>query len=247
MTILTDNSQFKPAVQRYKNIVTHYLASKMEIWMALILHPVYGIESGSLSFEFSKSRGCIHYHATMHSENNCMKEIIQSLKTRSIKISESIAQIRMHVRDQYNNSVHAEQGFSIQPDLVYTKDGRENLERFCSLTDIGTQLWLEYELSVARYTKECSYKIGLSLDKFFGLHAMHTGNLPDNWVKPGGAPESLYQLHVKECSLQKMSLTVKNLRSQNGHVKQYYFSDTQILHIIAAHTNEATIVGEQEK
>jgi hypothetical protein len=122
MTILTDNSQFNKAVQRYKNIVTHYLASKMDVWMALFLRPVYGVESGSLSFEFAKSRGCIHYHATMHSDNNCMKEIIQSLKTLSIKISEFIAQIRMHVRDQYNNSVHAQQGFSIPPDLVYTNE-----------------------------------------------------------------------------------------------------------------------------
>jgi hypothetical protein len=122
-----------------------------------------------------------------------MKEAIQSLNTLSIKISEAIAQIRMHVRDWYNNSVHAEQGFLIQPDLVYTKDGRENLKHFCSLTNMGTQLCLEYELSVAQYTKECSYKIGFSLKKFFGLHAMNTGNLPDNWVKPGGAPESSYQ------------------------------------------------------
>ncbi len=212
ITILTDNSQFNTAVQRYKNIVTHYLACKMEIWMTLFLRPVYGIESGSLSFEFAKSRGCIHYHATMHSENNCMKKIIQSLKTLSIKISESIAQIRMHVRDQYSNSVHGEQGFSIQPDLVYTKDGSENLKRFCSFTDIGTQLWLEYELSVAQYTKECSCKIGLSLKKFFGLHAMHTGNLPDNWVKPGGAPESSYQLSCERMQSSKNVLDSEELK-----------------------------------
>jgi hypothetical protein len=212
MTILMDNSQFNTAVQRYKNIVTHYLASKMEIWMALFLHPVYGIESGSLSFEFAKRRGCIHYHAMMHSKNNCTKEIIQSLKTLNIKISESIAQIRMHVRDQYNNAVHAEQGFSIQPDLVCTKDGRENLKCVCSLTDIGTQLWLEYELSVALYTKECSYKIGLSIERFFGLHAMHTGNLPNNWVKPGGAPESLYRLSCERMQSSKDVLDSEELK-----------------------------------
>ncbi len=54
MTILTDNSQFNTSVPRYKNIVTHYLASEMEIWMAFFLRPVYGIESDSLSFEFAK-------------------------------------------------------------------------------------------------------------------------------------------------------------------------------------------------
>jgi hypothetical protein len=103
----------------------------------------YGIENGSLSFEFAKSRGCIHNHATMHAENNFMKEIIQSLKKLSIKISDSIAQIRLHLRYQYNKSVHAEERFPIQPDLVYTKDGRENLKRFCSLTHIETQLWFQ--------------------------------------------------------------------------------------------------------
>jgi hypothetical protein len=44
-----------------------------------------------------------------------------------------------------------------------------------------------------------------------------------------------------------MSLTVKNLRSQNGHVEQYYIGNTQILQIIATHTNEAAIAGGQEK
>ena len=35
--ILNDDSAFFKAVQKYKNIVTHYLASKMEIWMAIFL------------------------------------------------------------------------------------------------------------------------------------------------------------------------------------------------------------------
>ena len=42
--ILTDDQVLMKYVQRYKNIVTMYFAVKMEVWMALFMMPVHGVE-----------------------------------------------------------------------------------------------------------------------------------------------------------------------------------------------------------
>ena len=60
--ILTDDSIFSQTVNKYKNISTHYLASKMEIWFHLFMTPIYGVDAAVLAYEFAKSRGVIHYH-----------------------------------------------------------------------------------------------------------------------------------------------------------------------------------------
>jgi len=39
--IMTDNVVFSKTVNKYKHAVTHYLASKMEIWMAHFTAPVF--------------------------------------------------------------------------------------------------------------------------------------------------------------------------------------------------------------
>ena len=63
--ILSDDNTFIDAVQKYKTIVTHYLAAKMEIWMGLFMKPVYGVDGGQLVFEFAKSRGAIHFRSLL--------------------------------------------------------------------------------------------------------------------------------------------------------------------------------------
>ena len=56
---------FINAVQTYKHVVTHYLSSKMELWTGIFMKPLFDIASGSLTFEFDKSRGAIHYHCIL--------------------------------------------------------------------------------------------------------------------------------------------------------------------------------------
>ena len=63
--ILSDDITFIDAVQKYKTIVTHYLAAKMEIWIGLFMKPVYGVDGGQLVFEIAKSRGAIHFHSLL--------------------------------------------------------------------------------------------------------------------------------------------------------------------------------------
>ena len=67
---LSDDKIFLKMVQKYKNIVTTYVAVKMEIWMSTFMAPVHGVEGGNLSFEFASSRGAIHYHSILFTNYN---------------------------------------------------------------------------------------------------------------------------------------------------------------------------------
>ena len=49
-----------------KNIATHYLDSKMELWMAIFMKPVFGVTDSNVTMEFEESRGAIHIHSTNH-------------------------------------------------------------------------------------------------------------------------------------------------------------------------------------
>ena len=74
----------------YKNVVTHYLASKMEIWMALFMNPVYGAESGNAAFEFAKTRGAIHYYLTSTLSHDAISTCHQFLRICAESISEAM-------------------------------------------------------------------------------------------------------------------------------------------------------------
>ena len=70
--IMTNDKAFVEAVQTYKNVVTHYFASKTEIWMALFMSPVFGVDGGNLAMEFAKSRGCIHFHSVLQAAHRVL-------------------------------------------------------------------------------------------------------------------------------------------------------------------------------
>ena len=81
--ILNDDAEFSIALQKYKNIVTHYHAAKVEIWMGLFMKPVHDVEDGVLSFEFSPSRGAIHFHSLLQTKKNVSSSaILEALKVR---------------------------------------------------------------------------------------------------------------------------------------------------------------------
>ena len=67
---ITDEKIYSNVVNKYKNIVTLYVSTKMEIWMALFMKNVYGVTGGMLSYEFAPSRGAIHYHCNLYADYN---------------------------------------------------------------------------------------------------------------------------------------------------------------------------------
>ncbi|KAL7526201.1 hypothetical protein ACHAXR_003700, partial [Thalassiosira sp. AJA248-18] len=66
--ILTEQSDFTAAVQSYKQVVTHYFASKLEIWFTLFMNmkPVMGVDQTTLSKEFAPTRGVFILTAHVH-------------------------------------------------------------------------------------------------------------------------------------------------------------------------------------
>ena len=77
---MENDDVFTSVVQQYKNVVTHYLQSKVEIWMGLFMKPVYNVDGGLLVNEFAKSRGAIHYHSLLTCSDQIQTQKIQSTK-----------------------------------------------------------------------------------------------------------------------------------------------------------------------
>jgi hypothetical protein len=53
--ILQSDTSFSKAAHTYKNVVTHYFASKVEVWYALVLKPILGIDMALLVHEFQRT------------------------------------------------------------------------------------------------------------------------------------------------------------------------------------------------
>ena len=104
--ILSDDSVFIDAVQKYKTIVTHYLAAKMEIWMGLFMKPVYGVDGGQLVFEFAKSRGAIHFHSLLTAKHKVFDDNATYLQDLSEKMHYTMEEVNEFIRDRYNPDLH---------------------------------------------------------------------------------------------------------------------------------------------
>ena len=189
ISILTDDDKFCKAVQRYKNVVTHYLASKAEIWFAFMYNRNYQVDGGNLIHEFAKSRGAIHYHAVCSSGGGqCMNEVAEALKTFSLAISDAMDDLHAFIDQHFDPIEHVdEEGKPWNPKNCYARGAAlEQRKNFCLRFEGGQEAWETYSQTVANAQAICSKAVGKALESHFGLHAVHTGNPPDDWLKPGG-------------------------------------------------------------
>ena len=53
--VLSDNACFQSAVQKYKDVVTNFLVSKMEIWYNIGMKNVYNVVEAMITKEFAYS------------------------------------------------------------------------------------------------------------------------------------------------------------------------------------------------
>ena len=187
-SILNDDSVFQEAVQMYKHVVTHYLASKMELWMILFMHPVFGVTGGNLTYEFAKSRGMIHYHSILRSKHPALTVCNDALCDLAISISNAVDTLHEFINSKYTPS----ERWPNNPAEVFHLPGDKNIDfrkSFCYHDDSGTggkDAWKVYEEEVALATEVCRNTVGPALLTNFGFHAMHTGHGPKEWVMPGG-------------------------------------------------------------
>ena len=208
-SILNDEHAFAKAVQDYKHVVTHYLASKMEVWMALFMHPVYGVTGGNVSMEFAKMRGAIHYHSLLQMMNVGIRECMMALNGYATKVSNAMEELNEHIQETYDSDAAIDSSVPVEPHKLFNAQGYSAREKYCDQTPAGKEAWQTFLDAKASANTECAHIVGTALEKEFGLHAMHTGNLPKDWVKPGS--------FVKEHDYRKTS---KDMQSSDDVLKQ---------------------------
>ena len=107
--IMEDDQAFAVAIQKYKNIVTHYLSSKFEIWMAHFMKPVFGVNGGLAGNEFAISRGALHYHSLLQCDNNNENyDLYSSLSDYSLHIHDSLSKLNTFISNTYNQEIHGD-------------------------------------------------------------------------------------------------------------------------------------------
>ena len=73
--VLNNKSHFISAVQKYKYVVTHFLASKMEIWYNIVTKNIHNVVDAMITKEFASSRGVIYYHSFNYTNQSTCIEI----------------------------------------------------------------------------------------------------------------------------------------------------------------------------
>ena len=203
--ILQDHTQFQNTVNEFKQVVTFYAVSKMEIWMALFMKPVHGVTEGALTHEFSDSRGAIHYHSILYTKDptpiDCLpNEVGDTINDLiSSALTEHATVISSNL-DQLKKELFAIPGFEDAfKKEIKSKKAKSPKEIFEALKKIGEtskgnrNFVKKFVRQNDQYEQCLNKKISNILESNFGYSAMHVGNFPDDWLKPGGQKEHNYR------------------------------------------------------
>ena len=60
--------------------MTHYLASKIHLWMEIFIKPVFGVTDSNVAMEFTKNRGDINFRSTNHCKSEYQEQLKQLFK-----------------------------------------------------------------------------------------------------------------------------------------------------------------------
>ena len=100
--MMHDDAKFAVAVQLYPHVVTHFFASKSEIWLSVFMMELYGLKDASAAYEFSGGRGAIHTHLLALMENHAVDEWNDALKNLA---GESVSSFLYFLRFIFINHV----------------------------------------------------------------------------------------------------------------------------------------------
>ena len=183
--VLNDNSHFTSAVQKYKHVVTHFLASKMEIWYNIVMKNIHNVNAVLISKEFASSRGSIHFHSLNHTDQSEDIEIKldKCLVTLSISLYYLFKQLDIFICSFW---VKSDQ-FKFNPALSITgKSSYEYRERFLKSFKKGQLYWAKFKEEESLLYKKYSLELTNMLESRWGYGALHPGLFPFDWVKPSG-------------------------------------------------------------
>jgi len=133
--ILADDSALSKAAQTYKTVVTHYFATKLELWYIIVLHNVTGLDVVTLVNEFQSGRGAIHGHASgTSSRKKCTKEIVASLHNLGWSLHLALEEVDVYITTNWPDE-----------DIIVIKEnyvmGLEARERIVRRTEEGKATW----------------------------------------------------------------------------------------------------------
>ena len=189
--VLSDNKHFQSAVQKYKHVVTNFLASKMEIWYNIVMKNVHNVVSTMITKEFASSRGAIHYHSLNYTDQSTSEEIDadKCLVNLSIALYTLFIDLDKFIDTQwtYNND------FKKSPSkLIHGKEAYKIRELFLLSFDVGKSYWENFKLEELKLYDQYSLELGNIYESNWGYGAMHPGTFPTDWVKPSGMEEDGY-------------------------------------------------------
>ena len=101
--IMTNNAQFVLVVHTYKYVVINYFAAKTEVWMALLMHPVFGVTGGNLANKFAPSMGAIHYHMLLQATHTVLNVGHKKIRKYAQTIVEAMKVVNRFVESNYYN------------------------------------------------------------------------------------------------------------------------------------------------
>ena len=127
------------------------------------------------------------------------------------------------IKDNFCELKHSEK-FKERPDTVFTsKDGENVREQFCKLSDDGKKIWSEYTQKKSNAVNKASKLIGEMFEHEYGFNALHIGNFPNDWVKPGGLPKDNYRQTCDEIQSSKNVVEKKELKKPKYHQENKLF------------------------
>lgn len=197
---MTNEHSFNCAVQKYKNVTTHYVAAKMEIWMALFMKPVYGVTHLCAVKEFSSGRGTAHFHSLLYTDKNKESEKLmdECLSELSLELVEYLQKLDSFINEHYTQS----NDFPIHPHGISNpKEGLKSREAFCKTIPNGDNRFNSFITEQKQILSKYESTLTDIIETEWGYSAMHPGQFPQHWVKPGRAKKEALSIHDSTSSV----------------------------------------------
>ena len=91
--------------------------------------------------------------------------------------------------------------------------------KFCNESNEGKQVWRQYWAEKETAISTANREIGKLMEHNYGVHAMHQGTFPNDWVKPGGHPFAFYPRTQTNMQSSKEVLDKRELK-QHKHKRE---------------------------
>jgi hypothetical protein len=191
--IHTDDHAFHaPAIHFYKQVVTHYLTCKMELWLALFANPMYGLINPMGVMEFAKTRGAIHWHLLACAQPGSLQDPIDAtMAAWASSVFEAVTTLEAYL-DGCAEDASALIGTPDDPRMPPGPGALEASRRFLALSEGGRAVWDAYEAAMEAAQATAGVAIGEVLTSQVGVNALHPGQVPSEWPRPGGLPAQGY-------------------------------------------------------